>query len=559
MQANLAVISFVCAGLLALFIPIARVRQNVANLAIISWLLGANVVHGINAIIWAGNVEPHVPVWCDIVTKLMVGATIALPGAFLSVARRLELVSSTRPISKGPKASRFMLEFILCYIIPLFYMCIHFVVQDHRFDLVEDYGCSASIHPSVVGLTLMWLPPILLCCASLFLCGASISHSFDFPSYAFSTHLEQRSPITSSNFIRHLTITIITSVVLFVIFLFSIFTISQFIPYTSWSAVHVEFSTINIIRDADAARSIEIPWLGVPIVSLVYIVLVLVFGEETRDASKWIRDHVGKIPKWHPRSLLLLPLYSAQTRSDMESRIQLSTPPPRPGLELRSGWDDMLETGSKKSWFWSSIRKSPSSPRATSPVPTLVKFPSPPTSRTSTPSPSPSATSPTVCGEDDPFIKSTLEYLGSPTAKTLGIAPSPLMIPTSPVLSPILSPPPAYVSPRKATYHDTSLASPTSVHSNHNMPPSPRHVPADVESVISSVFDASWPQPPPATPKLTQYQDRITKSRSTSPAGSTDTRVHLRPIITASYRYSRPAKRASSVKRLLRTSNSEKV
>ena len=66
MQANLAAISFVCALLLALFIPIARVRQDVANLAIVSWLLGANVVHGINAVIWAGNVEVRATVWCDI-------------------------------------------------------------------------------------------------------------------------------------------------------------------------------------------------------------------------------------------------------------------------------------------------------------------------------------------------------------------------------------------------------------------------------------------------------------------------------------------------------------
>ncbi|KAG6860871.1 hypothetical protein C0995_006551 [Termitomyces sp. Mi166 len=544
MQTNLAAISLVCAVLLAFFIPIARVRQNVANLAIVSWLLGANVVHGINAVIWAGNVELHAPVWCDIVTKLLLGATVALPGAFLSIACRLELVSSMRPISREHKSqiSPVMLEFILCYVVPLFYMGLHFIVQDHRFDLVEDYGCSASIHPSAVGLTLMWLPPILLCCASLFLCGASVAHSFNFQTSAFSMHLEQRSPFTYSTFIRRLTITIITSAVLFVVSLFSVFTISQFIPYTSWSAAHIEFITINIVRDADTTRSIKLVWLGVPTVTLVYIALVLALGEETRDAFKWICGRVSKLPKWRPRPLLLLP-FSSQTRSDFESRTQLYSPPSKPTLELKSGWDDMLEEGSKKSKFWSPIRKSPtSSLRTTSLAAAPVKFPSPPTSRAATPSSS-SATSPTLCGEDDAFIKSTLEYLGSPTAKTLGIALPSLMIPSSPVTSPIVSPPPVYVSPRTATHHDI-LESPASIRSNHNMPPSPRHVPIDVESVISSVFDASWPQPPPSPPVLAQAVSKahIPNSRSTSPAASTEIGASLRPTVsvTAPHGHSRP-------------------
>lgn len=68
MRTELPIISFVCAVLLAAFIPLQRVRGSVANLSIVSWLVGSNIVHGINAIIWSGNVDIHVPVWCDIGT-----------------------------------------------------------------------------------------------------------------------------------------------------------------------------------------------------------------------------------------------------------------------------------------------------------------------------------------------------------------------------------------------------------------------------------------------------------------------------------------------------------
>lgn len=62
----LAILSFVCAVLLAIFIPVQRIRNSVPKLAIILWIFGYNLVHGINAIVWSGNVGIHIPVWCDI-------------------------------------------------------------------------------------------------------------------------------------------------------------------------------------------------------------------------------------------------------------------------------------------------------------------------------------------------------------------------------------------------------------------------------------------------------------------------------------------------------------
>ena len=62
----LAFLSFVCAVFLAVFIPVQRIRTSVPRLSIILWLFGYNLVHGINALVWSGNVDMHVPVWCDI-------------------------------------------------------------------------------------------------------------------------------------------------------------------------------------------------------------------------------------------------------------------------------------------------------------------------------------------------------------------------------------------------------------------------------------------------------------------------------------------------------------
>ena len=62
----LAFLSFVCAVCLAVFISVRRIRTSVPRLSIIIWLCGYNLVHGINALLWSGNVDIHTPVWCDI-------------------------------------------------------------------------------------------------------------------------------------------------------------------------------------------------------------------------------------------------------------------------------------------------------------------------------------------------------------------------------------------------------------------------------------------------------------------------------------------------------------
>lgn len=72
---ELSILSFLSALLLAGLIIITlcvklerRSNLNVANISIIGWLLVCNLIHAINAIIWAGNndLKVHALVWCDI-------------------------------------------------------------------------------------------------------------------------------------------------------------------------------------------------------------------------------------------------------------------------------------------------------------------------------------------------------------------------------------------------------------------------------------------------------------------------------------------------------------
>jgi hypothetical protein len=54
----------------------------------------------------------------------MLGANIALPGAFLCIAIELRLMSSTKVISIDPRVlrNRRILEVFLCYVLPVIFM-----------------------------------------------------------------------------------------------------------------------------------------------------------------------------------------------------------------------------------------------------------------------------------------------------------------------------------------------------------------------------------------------------------------------------------------------------
>lgn len=62
----MAALSLVCAILIAVLIPTKRVYTSVPHLAIALWLGCFNLIHGINAFVWSGNINIHIPVWCDI-------------------------------------------------------------------------------------------------------------------------------------------------------------------------------------------------------------------------------------------------------------------------------------------------------------------------------------------------------------------------------------------------------------------------------------------------------------------------------------------------------------
>ena len=114
-------------------------------------------------------------------------------------------------------------------------------------------------------------------------------------------------------------------------------------------------------------------------------------------------------------------------------------------------------------------------------------------------------------------MDSTMSYLGSPTAKSLG-------------LSALQIPPPALSPPARMTYDMSPASSPASaspstpVRKQRSISrPSPKYVPEDIEPTIGSVLNERWPLPPTSpTPSLSSSTRYGARSRSHSPASSAE-------------------------------------
>lgn len=63
---ELPIFAFISALLVIIPLPWHWRARNVAVLALMFWLFSVNIIYGVNAIVWAGNVRDPIPVWCDI-------------------------------------------------------------------------------------------------------------------------------------------------------------------------------------------------------------------------------------------------------------------------------------------------------------------------------------------------------------------------------------------------------------------------------------------------------------------------------------------------------------
>ncbi|KAI0944383.1 hypothetical protein AcW1_002112 [Taiwanofungus camphoratus] len=337
MSAGMSFASFLAAILVLLPLPWHWRARNVPTLSIIAWLFVVNITHGINTIVWHHNVDIKLVAWCDITTKLDVGANIALPAACFCLCMNLESLASLRKakITHSDKRRRMLVDLVLCVAVPAVYMALHYVVQGHLFDIVEDFGCRAEDYVSIPEFFLMWLLPILFCLGTFVFAGLAFVH-FLARRATFAKHLAHAaSALTPARYFRLMAMSLVEMFwALLVIACTLYFNYrSGLRPWISWANVHSDFSHINqfplLLIPRDSLRWTYFLWWTTPISAYIFFVF-FAFGQ---DAVK----EYGACVRWVRRVVLRQKSGSA-CPTQLGSYPQTS-PYPHPSKLQRNGTD----------------------------------------------------------------------------------------------------------------------------------------------------------------------------------------------------------------------------
>ncbi|GJJ09288.1 hypothetical protein Clacol_003510 [Clathrus columnatus] len=183
--------------------PILASRSPPITMLHPAWLAVMNIIRGVDSIAWAGNVDIKLQVWCDITTKINLGFTIAVPLSALCLMQRLESIASARHTTfRGNDRRRQIIEMVVCFGLPMIFMALSYVVQGHRFDITEDFGCSPAVYFSVAAMFILWIPPLVVSLASFVFSALTVRH-FLRHRISFSTHLgKTQSGVNVSHYFR---------------------------------------------------------------------------------------------------------------------------------------------------------------------------------------------------------------------------------------------------------------------------------------------------------------------------------------------------------------------
>jgi pheromone a factor receptor len=243
--AAFAFLSFI---LVSIPLPWHLEAWNTGTCLLILWTGTGSLIMSINAIIWDGNTVNWAPVWCDITTRLMIGVSVAIPAASLCINRRLYNIASIRSVTftKEDRRRAILIDLAIGVGIPVLVMTLQYIVQGHRFDIIEDVGCRPFTFNTPLAYPLVIFPPLVIGLISG-VYSVLIIRAFYIRSVEIKAVMSTNSSIT---FHRYFRLMALATVDLLITIPFSAFIIyanlkfGKVAPWISWDRTHSGFSRI---------------------------------------------------------------------------------------------------------------------------------------------------------------------------------------------------------------------------------------------------------------------------------------------------------------------------
>ncbi|KIK89782.1 hypothetical protein PAXRUDRAFT_831769 [Paxillus rubicundulus Ve08.2h10] len=153
-------------GFLLASIPLPWHLQawNTGTCMYMIWTSLGCLIMFVNSIVWNDNVVNWAPVWCDISSRYIVGASIGIPASALCITRRLYYIMKLQSLSYGKKEKKreIVVDVSIGVGLPCVVMALQYVVQGHRFNIFEQIGCYPATMNTLPAYFLVFMWPLLV-------------------------------------------------------------------------------------------------------------------------------------------------------------------------------------------------------------------------------------------------------------------------------------------------------------------------------------------------------------------------------------------------------------
>ncbi|KAF9789562.1 fungal pheromone STE3G-protein-coupled receptor [Thelephora terrestris] len=245
------VASFLAFVLVLLPLPWHLEAWNSGTCYYMMWTALACLNQFVNSVIWANDAIDRAPVFCDISTRITLAASAGIPAASMCIIRRLYNISKIQAVATTHAEKRrvVLVDTLICVLFPILCLPLAYVVQGHRFDVIQEVGCHASVVNTLLSYFLVTMWPILFGLISFVYCVLTM-RSFLQRQAQFAEFLSSNKALSASRYFRLMAlacIEIMCTIPISIVFTVLNLKAEPFEPWVSWEDTHSNFSRVVLI------------------------------------------------------------------------------------------------------------------------------------------------------------------------------------------------------------------------------------------------------------------------------------------------------------------------
>ncbi|THH17677.1 hypothetical protein EW146_g3173 [Bondarzewia mesenterica] len=245
---------------------------NTGTCLYMAWTGLACLNQFINSVVWNHNAINRAPIWCDISSRIVLASSVAIPAASLCINRRLYNIASIKSVTvtRREKQRGIMIDLTIGLGIPIFEIILQYIVEGHRFDIIEDVGCYPVTYNTPPAYALVFVWPVAIGAVSFVYCILTIRH-FWIRKQQFSQIVSSNRNLNQSRYFRLMALAGVELLGTIPLGSYSIYlnaTVNQIQPWISWADTHFNFSRVDQIpsviwrADTHIQTSVELSrWL----------------------------------------------------------------------------------------------------------------------------------------------------------------------------------------------------------------------------------------------------------------------------------------------------------